>query len=143
MLAMFRFSFPTWRKVSLVILLAFVVGGAWFVFRGSTADERARTYFRIRLGTAVGPDSIREAFLRDVPLGSTETKVREFVDGSDIGKDGLSEYYPPDKQGQAVIRVELDPRTLGLVKKEYCITLRFDIARTLQSVEVDEWFTGP
>jgi hypothetical protein len=78
---------------------------------------------------------IRDAALRTTPPGSTEAEVRDAVTKAGIGLDGLSRYVPPGEDGQGYILVGLDPKTFGLVKREYVLTLKFDRQGRLQGGE--------
>ena len=106
------------------------------------ADARLRQQLGIPAGAPLTIEAVRDAALRTTPRGSTEAQVRGAIAKAGIGQDGLSRYVPPGADGQGYILIGLDPRTFGLVKREYVLTLRFDEQRILQDIRAESRWTG-
>lgn len=128
-------------KVAAAVCLL-MVAGSCAVFHYRSAESRTRRYFDISFATPITEDTIAEAVLRGVPLGTPEARVRAYLTGAGIGTDGMSAYYPPDGDGEAVVRIEYDPASPALVKRHFGILLFFDTESRLQRVEVRDWLTG-
>lgn len=126
-----------YRFIVCAVTLLILVG-----CESNTADERLRKHLGIASGRTFTETEARSAALRLMPLGFDEEQVRIAVARAGIGLDGLSSYYPPGKDGKAVIRVELDPKTFGLVKRAYILLLQFDPQRKLQDIQVEARSTG-
>jgi hypothetical protein len=118
-------------------LLLVTTGCGW-----NPADARLRQHLGIPASIPLNDGAIRDAALRAIPPGSTETQVRGAVAKAGIGRDDLSRYIPPGEDGQAYIMVSLDPRTFGLVKREYMLTLHFDAHRRLKDISARSRWTG-
>jgi len=110
---------------------------------GRPAEERARAYFGMPARARVDSTTLRTAVLELVPLGTSEPEVARRLAERGIGQDSLSQYFPPDSMGKAVVRIEYDRHALNVVQRSFGIILHFDTARTLHDVQVHEWLTGP
>jgi hypothetical protein len=120
-----------------ILLTAAVCDGA------SSATERFRRYFQLADGKELTPDSARQALLAKVRPGAAEQEVYEFLKRAGIGSDGLSSFYPADKEGVIVCRIEYDRQSPGVVKESYGVFLLLDQQRRLKDVKVEKWLTGP
>ena len=100
-------------------------------------------YFSIPASLELNEANIREAVLRMLPIGTPAFLIKGKLIGVGIGKDGLSSYTDPDKNNQAVIRIEYDSKTFGVVKSSYLISLYFSTTKTIQDISVKKWLTGP
>ena len=110
---------------------------------GRPAEERARAYFVMPAKARVDSTTLRTAVLELVPLGTSEPEVARRLAERGIGQDSLSQYFPPDSMGKAVVRIDYDRHALNVVQRSFGIILRFDSARTLRDVRAHEWLTGP
>ncbi len=90
---------------------------------------------------AVDSISVRRAVSQLLPPGTSETEVTRRAAHRGIGRDRRSLYFPPDSRGYGGIQINLNSD--GLVRHAFGIGLWFSRARTLDSIEVHEWFTGP
>jgi len=109
----------------------------------SSATERFRQYFQLADGKELTPESARQALLTKVRPGTSEQEVYEFLKRAGIGADGLSSFYPADKEGVIVCRIEFDRKSLGVVKESYGVFFLLDQQRRLKDVKVEKWLTGP
>jgi hypothetical protein len=125
-------------RSALAVLTLFVLVGC----ESNTADVRLRKYLSMDPGTPITEVGVRAAALRLIPPGSNEQQVREIVASAGIGTDGLSRYDAPREGGPAHITISLDPRTFGLVKSEYSLSLQFSREGRLQDIQVRKWLTG-
>jgi hypothetical protein len=128
-----------------LLLIVGALGAAWLVgcavhYRSST-EYRARGYFSIPWTQRVTPASIERGVLSVVPIGTPADSVPGRLLRVGIGGDGLSGYYPDSKSGDAVIRLEYDPRHLTFVQSHYGIMLHFE-NHALKGVHVERWLTG-
>jgi hypothetical protein len=85
----------------------------------SSATERFRQYFHLANGKELTPESARQALLTKIRPGAAEQEVYEFLRTAGIGSDGLSSFYPADKEGVIVCRIEFDRQSPGVVKESY------------------------
>jgi hypothetical protein len=91
----------------------------------------------------VNESTIRNAVLHKIPVGTPEPVIRQKLRDIGIGSDQLSQYYGPDKDRRAIIRIEFDPKTIDIVYRHYGIHLTYDEELKLQDIVVDIWLTGP
>jgi len=91
----------------------------------------------------VDATTLRNAILEVVPLGTSEREVARRLAKRGIGQDSLSQYFPPDSMGKAIVRIERDTRAPNIVQRSFGVVLRFDSARTVRDIQVHEWLTGP
>ncbi len=87
-------------------------------------------------------ESIRAAVLRLFPPGTPAPEVARTLRENGVGRDGVSSYFPPDRDGHAGIRVEFDPYEPGWVKRSFGVSMRFDSGLLTSEVEAREWWTG-
>ncbi len=109
----------------------------------SSATERFRQYFQLAEGRELTPESARQALLTKIRPGSSEQEVYEFLKRAGIGSDGLSSFYPADREGVIVCRIEFDRGSSGVVKESYGVFFLLDEQRRLKDVKVEKWLTGP
>ncbi len=109
----------------------------------SSATERFRQHFQLPEGRELTPASAREALLAKIPPGSSEQEVYGFLKKAGIGSDGLSSFYPADKDGVIVCRIEFDRKSPGVVKESYGVFFLLNEQRRLKDVKVEKWLTGP
>jgi hypothetical protein len=109
----------------------------------SSATERFRRHFQLADGKELTPESARQALLTKIRLGAAEQEVYEFLKRAGIGSDGLSSFYPADKDGVIVCRIEFDRKSTGVVKESYGVFFLLDQQRRLKDVKVEKWLTGP
>jgi hypothetical protein len=108
----------------------------------NTAEERLRAHLGLPGTVQLSEQTIREAFLRKIPVGTAVQEVERRLSEAGVGKDKLSSYVGPDASRTAYLRVDFDPRTLGVVKTHYEIPLNFSPDMKLSDVEVKIWRTG-
>lgn len=108
----------------------------------NTADKRIRSHFHLREPEELSNESIRQAILRDLPLGTSEEKLQSFLSNRGIGRDKLSECYPK-QNGEIVCRIEYDPASGEIVHRHYCVVFKIDEKDLLADVVVKTWLTGP
>jgi hypothetical protein len=109
----------------------------------SSATERFRKHFQLAEGKDLTPESARQALLTKIRPGAAEHDVYEFLKKAGIGTDGLSSFYPADKQGVIVCRIEFDRTSPALVKESYGVFFLLDDQHRLKDVKVEKWLTGP
>jgi hypothetical protein len=109
----------------------------------SSATERFRQYFHLADARELTPESARQALLTKIRPGVAEQEVYEFLKRAGIGSDGLSSFYPADKDGVIVCRIEFDRESPGVVKESYGVFFLLDQQRRLKDVKVEKWLTGP
>lgn len=109
----------------------------------SSATERFRQYFQLPDGKELTPESARQALLTKIRLGAPEQEVYEFLKKAGIGSDRLSSFYPADKDGVIVCRIEFDRESPRVVKESYGVFFMLDQQRRLKDVKVEKWLTGP
>ena len=109
----------------------------------SSATERFRRYFEIAHGNELTPESARQVLLTKIPPGASEQEVYQFLKSAGIGADGLSSFYPADKDGVIVCRIEFDRESVAVVKESYGVFFLLDRRGRLQDVKIEKWLTGP
>jgi hypothetical protein len=102
-----------------------------------------RQYFQLPDGKELTPESARQALLTKIRLGAPEQEVYEFLKKAGIGSDRLSSFYPADKDGVIVCRIEFDRESPRVVKESYGVFFMLDQQRRLKDVKVEKWLTGP
>jgi len=108
---------------------------------GESAEHRVRRHFDVP-GT-LDTVSLRAAVLRQLPIGSPEARLTDFVAVARIGADEASSYFPIESDGSAAIRIDETPAPLDPVVESYIIAFQFDGARRLRDVRVHRILTGP
>ena len=129
-------------KVAAAITLVVILGGC-AVLHHRSAEARTRRYFGMGYFDSLEPAAIEAAVLSMMPVGTPEPRVRQSLSKAGIGADGMSSYYPPDGEHEAVVRIEFDPVSPALVKRHFAILMRFDADSRLARVEAKDWLTGP
>jgi len=102
-----------------------------------------RKYFQLEGRTELTPEAARRALLMKIPPGAAEQEVYEFLKRAGIGSDGLSSFYPADKDGVITCRIEFDRQSPGVVMESYGVFFLLDQQRRLKDVKVEKWLTGP
>ena len=125
------------------LLAAFLVAAA---FTSGCSDNSSEERLRVMLGVQEAQE-LTEALVSErvkalVPVGTPEWLVAEKFKGAGIGKDSLSSYSLIPNRNIAVVRVEFDPNTFGVVKSQWMITLQFDSLKNLQAVSAKRYLTG-
>lgn len=131
-----------WKVIGfLLISLGISTTESW----ADSAEDRIRSHFSIPASDRLTEDTIKQAVLRVLPVGSPAISIRPKLFDLGIGERGLSRYVESEKDNVAVIRIEYDPKTFDVVKKSYIISLYLtsDPIRTIQDVTAKEWLTGP
>ena len=108
----------------------------------NTAEERLRAHLGLPKSMELSEQTIRDAFLRKIPVGTAAPEVERRLAEVGVGKDKLSSYVGPDASRKAYVRVNFDPQTFGVVKTTYEIPLNFGPDMKLADVEVKIWRTG-
>ena len=131
-----------WAVTGLGALLVALL--LWASMQGSRAEVRARRHLGMSPYAQVNETTLREAVLRVAPPGLTEAEVEARLAQTEIGKDGLSRYYPPKrpKEPEGVVQISYDPKVLQVVHTSYGIRFLFDAKHRLRDVWVKEWLTG-
>lgn len=127
-----------WVAGGLVALIVLAIVGCTLLH----PDATTRLGRHFDLDDVSTEQAIEAGLASKVPAGTSEADVGAFLDKSGIGKDGLSSWYPTDKDGVIVCRIEFDTTTLEFVKESYGVLFRLDERRTLESIEVKRWLTG-
>lgn len=107
------------------------------------AEKRLRRYFQ--LSDKVNLSSQPCALLAKIPVGTAEKEVYEFLAKTQIGKDGLSSYYPATDTPVIVCRVEYDanvPAPNG-VAVSFGAFFYLDRERKVNGAKIERWLTGP
>ncbi|HVG44030.1 MAG TPA: hypothetical protein VM890_04845 [Longimicrobium sp.] len=107
---------------------------------GESAERRVRRHFAV--AGALDTATLRAAVLREVPIGSPESRLARFAARRHLGADGASVYRPSLRGEPAVIRFDGKP-FLDPVFESYIIVFEFDGARRLREVRVRRALTGP
>ncbi len=107
----------------------------------NTAGERLLKHFDLQELQKFDVDKVRSKLLMQLPKGSSESEVYQFLKEAKIGADKLSSYYPL-KNGRIICRIEFDPETSGAVKESFGIFFIMDEKECLQDIEIKSWITG-
>jgi hypothetical protein len=108
---------------------------------GEPAERRVRRYFAVR--GALDTVSLRAAVLREIPVGTPESRLAWFADSTRLGRRGDAIYTPPVGGREAWIRFDQDPAPLELVFETYMVGIEFDGEHRIRDVHVHRAFTGP
>lgn len=108
----------------------------------NSSDERLRKVLGIPTGTNISEAIVTERVQRIVPIGTAEPEAAKMVAALGVGKDSLSSYTLISNRGMAVVRIEYDPSTFGVVKSQWIITLHLDSSMKLSSVTAKRYLTG-
>ena len=143
-------------RLRLILYLLLLVTGCTYL-RSNSAERRARREFGIPHGVRVDSVSIRQALLRDLPIGSSDTMViaylarpRIFEDTAayreqptgDVRPGPLEKWHWFDSKRVLVLSVAYDPRQLCLICWDFNVRFVFDDARRLTAIGVYEGLTG-
>lgn len=107
-----------------------------------SADDRVRSMFSIPESQPLTEALVAESIAKIFPVGTAEPLLAGKAKGVGVGKDKLSSYGLIKERNLAVIRVELDPSTFGLMKSEWIISLQLDSSQMLQSIGAKRYLTG-
>jgi hypothetical protein len=108
----------------------------------ASTEDRVRAHFNISASSPVTEATIKEAVLRLLPVGTPASTIKGTLSQVGIGKDGLSRYFEPNKENVAVIFINYDVHTFGVVKASYSISLRLSSEQTIQDVDVKTVITA-
>jgi hypothetical protein len=122
-----------------LLLLLIVVAGCG----KDSAEPRLRKYFALPAGISSDTLALSTAILEQLQRGTPEDQIAATLKSRGVGRDSLSQYYPPTDNDTGIVRVEHDSRDANIVLKSYGVKLVFDSNRKLSSVTVSEWLTGP
>jgi hypothetical protein len=125
---------------SVAVVLALGVALA-LRLRGESAEHQVRGHFDVP-GT-LDTVTLREAVLREVPLGSPESRLAELAAAERLGADGATVYRPSLRGEPAVIRFDAKPPPGGLVTESWIVAFELDGARRVREVRVRHALTGP
>ena len=131
-----------WKAVGfLLVSLGISITESW----ADSAEDRIRSHFNIPASVRLTEETIKQAVLRVLPVGSLAISIRPKLLDLGIGERGLSNYGESGKDNVAVIRIEYDPKTFDVVKRSYIISLYLtsEPIRTIRDITVKEWLTGP
>jgi hypothetical protein len=107
----------------------------------SEAELTLRHYFDLPKTASL--QSKPSPLLTTFPIGTPEDEIYDFLEKSEVGKDGLSSYYRAGERGEIICRVEYDVKSPGLLKESFGVFLLLDDDRKLNSARVERWLTGP
>ena len=109
-----------WKAVGfLLVSLGISITESW----ADSAEDRIRSHFNIPASVRLTEETIKQAVLRVLPVGSLAISIRPKLLDLGIGERGLSNYGESGKDNVAVIRIEYDPKTFDVVKRSYIISL--------------------
>ena len=108
-----------------------------------SAEQRLRQYFALPAGVSSDTLALSAAILEQLQPGTPEEQIAATLRSHGVGRDSLSQYYPPTDSDTGIVRVEYDSRGANIVMKSYGVRLVFDSNRKLSGVSVSEWLTGP
>ena len=131
-----------WKAVVFFLVsLGISITQSW----ADSAEDRIRSHFSIPGSGLLTEETIKQAVLRVLPVGSPAISIRAKLLDVGIGERGLSRYIEQEKDNVAFIRIDYDSRTFEIVKKSYIISIYVTSGpiRTIQDVTVKEWLTGP
>lgn len=122
------------RSPLLLLVFGFLACSA-----GGDADRRVAKYFDIPVEHS--PSAIRQQLLRKFPPGTAADRIYSAISQGGIGRDGVSSFYPADKNNVVVVRSGFRGPTV--VATHYGIFFKLDARRRLNDITVQQWFTGP
>jgi hypothetical protein len=133
----------SWRRV-LVWVGAFVglLVAACFGCVLMHPDATTRLARQFDLDDVSSEQAIEAGLVAKLPVGTSESEVGAYLQRCGIGRDRLSSWYPANKDGEIVCRIEYDVAEPALVKESYCVFFRLDERRTLAAIRVKRWLTG-
>src|ERR1700704_6311097 len=109
-----------WKAaVVLLVSLGISITESW----AGSAEDRIRSHFSIPASALLTEETIKQAVLRVLPVGSPAISIRPKLLDLGIGEGGLSRYIESEKDNVAVIRIEYDSKTFEVVKKSYIISI--------------------
>ena len=108
---------------------------------GESAERRARRHFAVP--GALDTATLRAAVLREVPIGSPESRLARFAAAERLGADGASVYRPSLRGEPAVIRFDAKPPLGGSITESWIVAFELDGARRVREVRVRHALTGP
>ena len=108
----------------------------------NSSEERIREVLGIPKNQELTESLVSERVKALVPVETPEWLVAEKLKRAGIGEDSLSSYSFIPTKNIAVVRVEFDSNTSGIVKSTWIITLQFDTMKRLQTVSAKRHLTG-
>ena len=134
-----RANFIMHRKLlaAFLIFTAIILGCS-----DNSSEERIREVLGIPKNQELTESLVSERVKALVPVETPEWLVAEKLKRAGIGEDSLSSYSFIPTKNIAVVRVEFDSNTSGVVKSTWIITLQFDSLKKLQAVSAKRYLTG-
>ena len=108
----------------------------------NSSEESIREVLGIPKNQELTESLVSERVKALVPVETPEWLVAEKLKRAGIGEDSLSSYSFIPTKNIAVVRVEFDSNTSGIVKSTWIITLQFDSVKKLQAVSAKRYLTG-
>lgn len=108
----------------------------------NSADKRFRKVLAIPAAISLSEAVVTEYLQKMIPLGTAEAEINEKVSALDVGEDRLSSYTFVPNREMAVLRVEYDSTTFGLVKSQWIITFHLDSSMKLTSMTTKRYLVG-
>ena len=108
----------------------------------NSPEERIRVVLGIPTNQELTELLVSERVKSLVPIETSEWLVADKLKRAGIGEDSLSSYSLIPAKNIAVVRVEFDSNTSGIVKSTWIITLQFDTMKQLQAVSAKRHLTG-
>ncbi len=126
---------------SVVLVIAIVVASCAVVSGESTESRLGRQF---GLSDVDSTDAIRAGLLQQVPIGSSESDVVEFLKAHRVGQDPLSGYDYVDGGAVVIAYVQRDRSDRWrLVQMDYTMNFKLDARRNLKDIVVRGVGTGP
>ena len=122
-----------------VALVVLTIVGVETIDHYRSATARARRYFGMGFSEPVNPETVRRAFLDQMPIGTSEPEVRIYLDRVGVGSDG---YSFSSNSRRAVVTIADQQFGPVLVFRHLTITLAFDERLRLGDVDVVDGLTG-
>ena len=105
------------------------------------SSNRAHLYFGVAKNVEVRPETICEAVLRDLPLGTSEARVRQVLASRKIGIDPDTAIVDP-AAARIIAEVRSPRKGFAITHRDFVVFFNFDSHHLLQRVEVKQWQTG-
>ena len=127
---------------ALVLILCLTVMTMLSGCNDNSSDERLRKVLGVETSANISEAVIAERVKKLIPVGTAEPEIARKVAALGVGGDNLSSYTLISKRSMAVVRVEFDPTTFGLVKSQWIIALHLDSSLKLSSVTANRYLVG-
>jgi hypothetical protein len=109
----------------------------------SVDESGFRDLFAVPASFDLNEASRPRAVQRQIPIGSNENQIREFLSRGAGTESDLIELFPVDSTGALVGRIGFDPNAAGIVRTSYVVRFWLGPDRRLDSVNVRKVLTGP